>query len=267
MSWKIGLIGFGNMGSAMAEGALKAGLALPKEIVTSTHGIGITERETRLGISTVKENSEVAKNVPLLILSVKPALLPKVTAEIKPVLSKETVVISVVAGQTLESLAGLLGKDKKIIVTMPNTPALVGEGITAYCPGSNISENDEEKAVAFLESFGKAIKVQESWMPAVVAASGSSPAYIYMFIESLADAAVAMGMPRDIAYQFSAQAVVGSGKMVLESGLHPGQLKDMVCSPGGTTIEAVKVLEEHGFRGTVIDGAVAAAKKTIEMQK
>ena len=144
---------------------------------------------------------------------------------------------------------------------MPNTPALVGEGITAACYNDNVSRADLDKAVTILTSFGKCEVVPEHLMDVVTSVSGSSPAYVFMFIEAMADAAVADGMPRAQAYEFAAQAVLGSAKMVLETGKHPGELKDMVCSPGGTTIEAVRVLEEKGMRSAVFEAMKACTRK------
>lgn len=162
-------------------------------------------------------------------------------------------------------LEGQFGGQKKIIRTMPNTPALVCEGITAVCPNGNISNEELKSVCNLLESFGKAEVIPESMMDAVIAVSGSSPAYVFLFIEAMADAAVAEGMPRAQAYQFAAQSVLGSAKMVLETGKHPGELKDMVCSPAGTTIEAVRVLEQEGFRGSVMSCMRACADKSRNM--
>ena len=148
---------------------------------------------------------------------------------------------------------------------MPNTPALVLEGATGICLNQQIEESDREQAVALFESFGVVAVVQESMMETVTGVSGSSPAYVFMFIEAMADAAVADGMPRAQAYQLAAQSVLGSAKMILETGKHPGELKDMVCSPGGTTIEAVRVLEEKGLRSAVIEGQRACVKRAKEM--
>ena len=148
---------------------------------------------------------------------------------------------------------------------MPNTPALVGEGITAVCPNEQVTDKELTQVCEVLESFGKAEVIKESMMDAVIAVSGSSPAYVFMFIEAMADAAVAEGMPRAQAYQFAAQSVLGSAKMVLETGKHPGELKDMVCSPAGTTIEAVRVLEQTGFRGSVMECMKACADKSRNM--
>ena len=148
---------------------------------------------------------------------------------------------------------------------MPNTPALVGEGCTGFCCYKLVSEEEQAQAAAILGSFGRAYQVPENLLDTVVGISGSSPAYVFMFIEAMADAAVAQGMPRKQAYQFAAQSVLGSAKMVLETGMHPGELKDMVCSPAGTTIDAVRVLEEGGLRGIVMDAMHACAEKNRNM--
>ena len=152
-----------------------------------------------------------------------------------------------------EQLEEQFGKDVKIVRTMPNTPAMVGEGMTAVCPNEHLTEDEIAYVKSLLESFSRAEIVPERLMDVVTAVSGSSPAYVFMLIEAMADAAVSGGMPRKQAYQFAAQAVLGSAKMVLDTGKHPGELKDMVCSPAGTTIEAVRTLEELGFRSSIIE--------------
>ena len=157
------------------------------------------------------------------------------------------------------------GKDVKIVRTMPNTPALVGEGITAACCNENVTPNELDSVVNILKGFGKCEVISENLMDVVVSVSSSSPAYVFMFIEAMADAAVADGMPRAQAYEFAAQAVLGSAKMVLETRKHPGELKDMVCSPAGTTIEAVRVLEEKGMRSAVFEAMKACTRKAKGM--
>ena len=171
----------------------------------------------------------------------------------------DQLVITIAPGKTLSWLEAQFGKKVKIVRTMPNTPALVGEGMTAACVNQYVTEEEKEYALRILSSFGKVELVPEHLIDAVVVVSGSAPAYVFMFIEAMADAAVAEGMPRAQAYAFAAQAVYGSAKMVLETGKHPGELKDMVCSPAGTTIEAVRVLEEKGFRSAVIEAMRACA--------
>ena len=179
-------------------------------------------------------------------------------------ISSNTIVISIVAGRTIEALEELLG-DVQIVRTMPNTPALIREAAIGYSFNGLIAEDDKEVVKKILSSFGKAIEVPERLMDAVVGVSGSAPAYVFMFIEAMADGAVAEGMPRALAYEFAAQAVMGSAKLMLETGKHPGELKDMVCSPAGTTIAAVRSLEESGFRGSVMDAVIEASEVSKEL--
>ena len=183
----------------------------------------------------------------------------EVIAEIKDDVREDQIIITIAPGKTLAWLKEQFGKNVKIVRTMPNTPALVGAGMTAACPNEYMTKEEIAYVLTLLESFGRVEIIPERLMDTVVSVSGSSPAYVFMFIEAMADAAVSGGMPRAQAYQFAAQAVLGSAKMVLETGKHPGELKDMVCSPAGTTIEAVRVLEEKGFRSSVIE-----AMKTCE---
>ena len=171
--------------------------------------------------------------------------------------TEDKIIITIAPGKTLAWLEEKFGKKVKIVRTMPNTPAMVMEGMTAASPNSYLSEEEVKYACHILESFGKVEVIPERLMDAVVGVSGSSPAYVFILIEAMADAAVSDGMPRAQAYKFAAQAVMGSAKMVLETGKHPGELKDMVCSPAGTTIEAVRVLEGTGFRSSVIEAMKA----------
>ena len=162
-------------------------------------------------------------------------------------------VLSIAAGVTLDQLARALGHDRKIVRAMPNTPSLVNAGMTSVTPNALVTPEDVADVLNIFRCFGEAEVIAESMIHPVVGVSGSAPAYVFMFLEAMADAAVLGGMPRAQAYKFAAQAVMGSAKMVLETGKHPGELKDMVCSPGGTTIEAVRVLEERGFRSAVVE--------------
>ena len=175
--------------------------------------------------------------------------------------------VQTVLFRSIESVENIIGNDKKIVRTMPNTPSLVGEGMTSLSPNKNISKEELDFVKSLFDSLGKSEVVNEDLIHAVIGASGSSTAYAFMFIEAIADGAVRAGMPRDKAYKFAAQGVLGAAKMVLEEDKHPGELKDMVCSPGGTTIEAVKVLEEEKFRGAVIKAVEACVNKSIEMSK
>ncbi len=222
---------------------------------------------TRFGVITTKDNKQVAKEADILFLSVKPNIYAVVIEQIKEIITEHTLVVSIAAGQTIDSIETMFGKEIKLVRTMPNTPALVGEGMAALCPNKLVGDEDLADVKVIFESFGKCEVVSEYLMETVIGVSGSSPAYVYMFIEALADAAVVGGMPRAQAYQFAAQSVLGSAKMVLETGMHPGELKDMVCSPGGTTIAAVAELEMNGFRGSVMGGTLACIEKAKQMNK
>lgn len=262
---RLGFIGAGNMAQAMIGGVLKSGLLKKEEIIASAATQGTLDKvKKEFGICTTLDNREVAQS-DILFLAVKPIYCQQVITEIKDIISEKQIIVSIAAGKNMAWLEEAFGGQKKIIRTMPNTPALVGEGITAVCPNEQVTEEDLKIVCDILESFGKAEVIKESMMDAVIAVSGSSPAYVFLFIEAMADAAVAEGMPRAQAYQFAAQSVLGSAKMVLETGKHPGELKDMVCSPSGTTIEAVRVLEQKGFRGSVMDCMKACADKSRNM--
>ncbi len=258
---KLGIIGAGNMASAIIGGIIKKGIIPANEIICSTPvEAERTKAENSFGINVTESNKEVVKSAEVLLLAVKPQVVPVVVEEIKDVVSDEQLIISIVAGKTIAWYNEAFGKNLKIVRTMPNTPALVGEGMTGVSPSEGITDEELNTALTILSSFGNAEIVPEKLMDAVVAVSGSSPAYVFMMIEAMADGAVKLGMPRDKAYKFAAQAVLGSAKMVLETGKHPGELKDMVCSPAGTTIEAVQVLEESGFRASLIDAMEACAE-------
>ena len=260
----IGFIGLGNMGGAIIGGIVKSGLFAPADIYGSDKSSQMADSvKEKYGINICKDNIELAKKVDIIVLAIKPVFAQEVIREIAKATPEQTLIISIMAGKTLEFIQKNFGSDKaKIIRTMPNTPALVGEGCTAISPNANVSEDETELALKIMRSFGKASVVPERLMDAVCALSGSSPAFVFMFMEALADGAVRCGMPRAQAYMFAAQTVMGSAKLMLETGRHPGDLKDMVSSPGGTTIEGVKTLEEKGFRSAVIDAVVAACEKS-----
>lgn len=257
---KVGLIGCGNMARAIMEGFINKGTFRPEEIIASDKSRdALDQAADKLGIHTTTNNSELVLESEMIILAVKPQVIESVISEIADVVSEQKLVISIVAGQSLERLEKLFARDIKLIRTMPNTPALVGEGMTAVCSNGNVSNTELEYACRLLSSFGKAEVIPENLMDAVVAVSGSSPAYVAIMIEAMADAAVLEGMPRAQAYRFAEQAVLGSAKLLAERNLHPAVLKDMVCSPAGTTIEAVRVLEEKGFRSAVIEAMKACS--------
>lgn len=273
---KIGFIGLGNMATAIIGGLLREGtvLGLNEEAVTAADIIGSARTEStrrakadQFGIVVAADNRQVAEEADVLVLAVKPQFFPEVIEEIRDVVG-DKLVISIAAGLTLERIADLFGHDAatmRLIRCMPNTPALVNAGCTAVCPGPGATEADEATCINLMSSFGRAVVIPERLMDAASAVSGSSPAFVFMFIESLADGAVAAGMPRAQAYEFAAAAVAGSAQLVLQTGRHPGDLKDMVCSPGGTTIQGVKALEAAGFRAGVMDAVEACVRKAQEL--
>ena len=263
---KTGFIGCGNMATAMVRGILKGQKALPEEILVSRrHMEPLQQLQQELGIGITTDNKEVAAFSDVLFLAVKPQFYTETIREIRDVVRENTIVVSIAPGKTLDWLTEQFGRPMKLVRTMPNTPAMVGEGMMGICPAATVTEEELQVVRELCSGFSRTEIVTENLMDVVVSVSGSAPAYVFMFIEAMADAAVADGMPRKSAYTFAAQAVLGSAKMVLETGMHPGELKDMVCSPGGTTIEAVRVLEEKGLRSAVIEAMKACTKKSRDM--
>lgn len=251
---KIAFIGCGNMGGAMMKGILDSGICSGSDIIASDKSAELLKkRQTELKIEITEDNRQAAAGADFLFLSVKPQFYEDVISEIKDSVRDDAIIITIAPGKTLSWTREKFGRDLKVIRMMPNTPAMVKEGMIGLCHNEKVSASEVEKVREICGGFAKTEVIPENLMDVVTAVSGSSPAYVFMFIEAMADAAVAGGMPRDKAYTFAAQAVLGSAKMVLETGKHPGELKDMVCSPAGTTIQAVRVLEEKGFRSAVIE--------------
>ena len=254
---KIGFIGAGNMASAMIGGIVNSKLVEPNMVIASAYSQGTLDRiDANFGINTTKDSKEVTRTSDIVIVAVKPDIYDDILEEIKDFIDDNKIIVTIAAGKSIKDIESIIGEDKKIVRTMPNTPALV-----------NINKEDLEAVTEVFNSFGNTEVVPEYLIEAVIGASGSAPAYVFLFIEAIADAAVIAGMPRPQAYKFASQAVMGSAKMVLETGKHPGELKDMVCSPGGTTIEAVKVLEEEGFRASVIKAICACIEKSKKMSE
>ena len=265
---KLGFIGCGNMAQAMITGILKQNVVSPDELIVSNpHEEKIAKLKEQFGILTTTDNKKTAKEAEIVVLAVKPQVYPEVIKEIRDEVSTEQIIVTIAAGVSMAATERQFGKEMKIVRVMPNTPALVGEGMSGLCCNEYVTEEEFDKVHHIFQSFGKAEKITENLMDAVVGVSGSGPAYVYMFIEAMADAAVADGMARAQAYKFAAQSVLGAAKMVLETGKHPGELKDAVCSPGGTTIEAVAALEHGGFRDTVISAQRACSKKSYDMSQ
>ncbi len=262
----IGFIGLGNMAKAMIGGIIRENIVSGGSILGyDTMDMVCNQVAEMYGIGIGSSNNDVASKADVLILAVKPQVIEDVIKDMASSVDEDTLVISIAPGKSLsllqERFAVESGRKVRIIRCMPNTPALVGEGMTGYCVNEYVTEEDRKTGVSILSAFSKAEEVPEKLIPAVTSISGSSPAYVFILIEAMADQAVADGMPRAQAYKFAAQAVLGSAKMVLETGKHPGELKDMVCSPAGTTIEAVKVLEREGFRAAIEDAMEACTEK------
>ncbi|WP_243386420.1 pyrroline-5-carboxylate reductase [Bacillus kexueae] len=266
MNYKIGFIGCGNMAQAIIGGMLQSNIVESSQIMASARSeVTIKSVNERFSIQVLSDNREVSRQADILFLAVKPDQYAEVIEEIRQHMKESAIVISMAPGMTLSTLEDNFIRKVKLVRTMPNTPSFVREGMTAFCSNAFLTENDENLVRTLLETFGRAEKVEESLMDAIPAVSGSSPAYVFMMIEALADGAVKQGISRQQAYKLAAQAVLGAAKMVLETGKHPAQLKDEVCSPGGATIEAVATLEQRQFKGTIIAAMDACGQKAKSM--
>ena len=266
MEKKIGFIGCGNMARAMVGGIVRAGVVSKDQIVMSDpHEAAREAVFAEFAVATTEKNVDVVRRSDIVVVAVKPHLYPAVLGEVVDALRPSHLVVTIAAGQTIAAVEAVIGGDRRVVRTMPNTPALVGEGMSALCPNANVTEEELQEVRGLFAAFGKAEVVPERLIDAVIGVSGSAPAYIFMVIEAMADAAVAAGMARGQAYTFASQAVLGSAKMVLKTGRHPGELKDAVCSPGGTTIAAVEELEERGLRAAIVGGVRACIARSREM--
>lgn len=259
---KIAFIGCGNMGEAMLAGVLNQGFAQGQEIcVHSKRAERRQTLESRYGVMVADSNAQAVQGAKLVVLAVKPNIYEEVLTECKPFFNDESLILGIAPAYTIGKLKSLVeGSGAKIVRAMPNTPALVGAGMTGVSYDTNLTIEEKAYIQGFLEAFGQVIEVKEDLMPAVGSVSGSSPAFIYMVIEAMAQAAIALGLPAKDAYQFAQASVAGSAKLVGESEKHPGQLRDAVCSAGGTTITGVNCLEKNGFKGNLIE----AMEKTAE---
>ena len=263
---KIGFIGTGNMGSSIIKGILSSKFEENENInIFDLDKDKVNNLVKEYGVNTTNSEKELAENCNIIILSVKPHIIPIVLKNLSGNVKKDTIILTIAAGISISVIENALGEDKKVVRTMPNTPAQVLSGMTAITFNKNIENSEKEIIFKLLNSFGKSVEIEEKLMHTYTGISGSLPAYVYMFMEALADGGVLCGMPRNKAYEIVAQTVAGSAKMLLETGKHPGQLKDEVCSPAGTTIEAVRVLENGNFRGNVIEAVVACTEKSKEM--
>ncbi len=267
-SIKLGLIGCGKMGRALIEGAIKSGVVKCQDTyISSRTKTAVESMVTELGVNAVNSNAGVAQKSDIVLLCTKPADIPLVLLELSNELEclTNTLLVSAAAGLTIEQLEKIVPQGVRIVRCMPNTPALIGQGAAAYTLGTSATSQDAELVCSILEGTGSVIEVQEKLMNAVTGVSGSGPAYVYTFIEALADGGVAEGLPRAQALELAVKTVQGAAAMVAETGLHPALLRDMVTSPGGTTIEALVSLEKDGFRKATINAVRSASKRADEM--
>jgi pyrroline-5-carboxylate reductase len=262
----MGFLGAGKMATALAKGFLRAGLASPDQVMGSDVSESArTSFAREAGAQVTAANPEVARFASLLVIAVKPEQVAGVLDEVRPYVSERHLVISIVAGVTLKKLEEALFEGARVVRVMPNTPALIGASASAYALGEWATREDAQTAQRLFSAVGQAFEVKERLLDAVTGLSGSGPAFVYLMIEALSDGGVAAGLPRDVALKLAAQTVLGSARMVLETGLHPGALKDMVTSPGGTTIEGIHALEQGGVRGALINAVRAAADKAAKL--
>jgi pyrroline-5-carboxylate reductase len=265
---KIGVIGAGKIGSSILRGAIGAGLVRKEQVMVSDVSKGLRQSIAKeLGIEVTAQNGKVCDFADIVILSVKPQIVDPVLKELAKKLGRTKLLISVAAGVPLSRLEGPLTKGARVVRVMPNISCVVGAAASCYSGGTHASAKDLEKVGLILSSFGIALPVEEKYLDAVTGLSGSGPAYVFLFMESLADAGVQLGLARDVALKLAVQTVFGSAKMALESGKHLGQLRDEVTSPGGTTIAGLYALEKGGFRATVMEAVLRAAERSRELGK
>jgi pyrroline-5-carboxylate reductase len=263
---KIGFLGAGRMATALARGFIQAGLTSPEQVVASDPFETARQAMQReAGVKTVPANPEVVKFASVLVLAVKPDQVPSVLAEIQSTFSPNHLLISIAAGVPLARMENALPAGARVVRVMPNTPALVGASATGFALGKAARPDDAALVERLFSSVGVALPVKESLLDAVTGLSGSGPAYVFLMIEALSDGGVAAGLPRDVATRLAAQTLLGSARLLLESGQHPGALKDMVTSPGGTTIEGLHELEKAGVRGALINAVRAATEKSKKL--
>lgn len=262
----IGFLGAGKMATALAKGFVNAGLVKPNQLLACDVAPAARAAFAKAtGAKTTASNVEVAQFANVLLLAVKPQQVAEVLEELHGIVARKHLLISIAAGVPLAKLEGGLATGARVIRVMPNTPALVGASASTYALGKSATATDGQLAQKLFAAVGVAFQVKEPLLDAVTGLSGSGPAYVYVMIEALSDGGVAAGLPRDVATQLAAQTLLGGAKMVLETGLHPGALKDMVASPGGTTIEGLHELEKGKLRGTLINAVRAAAEKSRKL--
>lgn len=253
------------MAQAMSRGFISKGVVKPHKIMASDTVPQMLDCIKEQGVRISRSNLEIVENSDLIIIAVKPHVVSPILQEVSSKVTREKLFLSIAAGVTLETLEKNLPSQTRVIRAMPNTPALVQTGATVIAPGSSVLQGDRELIQGLFRTIGICEVGTEEQLDAVTGLSGSGPAYGFLVIESLADGGVKMGLPRDLAQKLAAQTLLGAAKMVLESGKHPGQLKDEVCSPGGTTIAAIHKLEETGFRSSLITAVETATNRAKEL--
>jgi len=262
----LGFIGGGNMGGALIKGLTAAGLPRPDQILV--HDVDrdrLRDLESSYGVKAVDSLTDLVATATIVVLAVKPQVMNRVLTELKGRLPHRPLIISIAAGVAIDTIARGLGEDLPIVRVMPNTPALVQESASALARNAAVSDHQMEQALKLFEAVGVAVAVEEKLMDAVTGLSGSGPAYVLQFVESLIDGGVLMGLPRPIARKLVVQTVFGTARMILETGRHPAELKDMITSPGGTTISGLQVLEAAGLRGAIMDAVEAATLRSREL--
>jgi pyrroline-5-carboxylate reductase len=265
---RIGFLGAGKMAAALAASWLRAGLTTPQRLAASDPVAAARAAFTKeTGVTATADNLQAVEASDVVILAVKPQQAADVLREIRTALGPQHLLVSIAAGVTLRRLGEQLGDGRRLVRVMPNTPCLVAASASAFAPSSAATAADIELVQRLLGAVGRACQVPEKLLDAVTGLSGSGPAFVFVMIEALADGGVRMGLPRDLALQLAAQTVFGSAKMLLETGLHPGVLKDMVASPGGTTIAGLHALERGGCRAALIDAVEAATLRSAELGK
>lgn len=263
---KIAFLGAGNMAGALLKGLLHADACAPDEIfATDVRKERLEELKSRHGIKVGSDNGEAARWADVVVLSTKPQVFDRLLSQIDGAVGPNTLVISIAAGVPLSAMQARLPEGSRVVRVMPNTPALVDAGATAICGGDHATEEDIALTQRIFESVGTTVVIDESLMDAATGLSGSGPAYVFLIIEALADAGVKVGLHRDSAQKLAAQTVLGAAKLLIETGEHPGRLKDMVTSPGGTAIAGLHTLEEGGLRTTLINAVETATKRAQQL--